>query len=133
VVTAAVVAAVLSGAPSTVHALITGGSPLAAARAAGALLGRPSLGRGLVAHGAISLGWAAVLARVLPRRHTAAWGALGGLGIAGLDLGIAVRVRGRRLQPVADLPILPQVADHAAFGAVVGATLARLSSPPCCA
>src|SRR6185295_8877081 len=74
VVRAAAVAAVVSGAPSTLHAVITGRSPLAAVRAAAALLpGRvprssvAELGTGLAVHAAISLGWTAVLAAALPR------------------------------------------------------------------
>ena len=43
---------------------------------------------GVLTHGAISLGWGVVLAAVLPRRRTVVWGALAGLVIAGLDLGV---------------------------------------------
>ena len=73
-----------------------------------------------LAHSALSIGWAAVLAGLLPRRHTAAWGAAAGLGIAALDLGLV----GRRLPAIRQLPVGPQVADHLAFGLVVGAVLA---------
>ena len=124
---AAVVAGALSGAPSTLHALVTGRDPLAAARAAGALLlpreRRPAalvLASGPV-HGAISLVWALVLARALPRRHTPAAGALAGLAIAALDLGLI----GRRIDPIRRLATGAQVADHVAFGVVTGAVLAR--------
>jgi hypothetical protein len=48
------------------------------------------------------------------------WGALAGLGIAALDLGLI----GRRFPRVRALPQLPQVADHVAYGATVGAVLA---------
>jgi len=48
-------------------------------------------------------------------------GRLGGLGIAALDLGIAQR----RFPAIAALPRAPQVADHVAFGAIVGAVLGR--------
>ena len=71
-------------------------------------------------HAALSVGWAEVLAAVLPRRRTAVWGALAGLGIAALDLGLI----GRRFPRVRALPQLPQVADHVAYGATVGAVLA---------
>jgi len=72
-------------------------------------------------HLAFSFGWAVVLARVLPRRHTVAAGALAGLAIAALDLGV-----GRRRFPrVRELQLLPQVADHLAYGAAVGFVLAR--------
>jgi len=122
---AGAVAAVISGAPSTVHALMTGGRPLEASLAAGAIVlpreQRP--GRLLLAaipvHLALSLGWALVLAAVLPRRSTVAYGALAGLGIAALDLGVI----GRRLDRIRALPQAPQVADHMAYGAIVGAVL----------
>jgi hypothetical protein len=124
---AGAVAAVLSGAPSTLHALLTGGDPLEAARAAGTLAlpreRRPArllLAAGPV-HLALSLGWGVVLAVGLPRRGTVAAGALGGLAIAALDLGVI----GRRLPPIRDLPTAPQVADHVAFGAVTAAVVAR--------
>jgi hypothetical protein len=124
---AGAVAAVLSGAPSTVHALATGRSPLDAVQAAGTLLlphDAPPIARaaaGLVAHGAISLGWGVVLAAVLPRRRTVVWGALAGLVIAGIDLGVL----GRRWPRIRALPLGPEVADHAAFGALVGAVVSR--------
>ena len=127
VLVAAVAGAASSGAPSTAHALATGGHPLEAARAAGTLVvpsasSTPALlvGAG-VAHGAISLWWAAVLAVVLPRRGTAAWGAAAGIAIAALDLGVI----GRRIPAIRALAVGPQVADHVAFGVVVGAVLAR--------
>jgi hypothetical protein len=118
---AATVAATLSGVPSTVHAVVTGRSPLAAARAAGELLGHPGLARGAVAHVAMSLGWSVVLAAGLPRRRRALWGGAAGLGIAALDLSIARR----RFPGIAALPTGPQVADHVAFGALVGFVLDR--------
>jgi hypothetical protein len=120
-------AAVVSGVPSTVHALATGRDPLEATLAAGTLL-RPHetrTSRLLVAavpvHVAISLGWALVLARTLPRRHTALAGAAAGLAIAAVDLGTVGRMN-RRIRA---LPLFPQLADHVAYGAAVGAVLAR--------
>lgn len=113
------VAGVVSGLPSTVHALVSGRSPLAAARAAGALLGRPGIGRGLLAHAAISVGWTTVLRVALPPRSGALGGAIAGIGIGLLDLAIA----DRRYPAVAALPRLPQLADHALFGALVGLVL----------
>jgi hypothetical protein len=114
--TAGVAAAVLSGAPSTLDALVHRRSPLEAARAAGVILGRPSLARGLAAHAVISLGWGVVLTAVLPRRHAPAWGALAGAGIYVLDM----EVIGRRWPAIRALPRLPQLADHLAFGIVLG-------------
>jgi hypothetical protein len=124
---AGAVAGALSGVPSTVHAVATGRSPVDALEAAGTLLladdSLPSAraAAGLVAHGAISLGWGVVLAAVLPRRRAVLWGALAGLAIAGLDLGVL----GRRWPRIRALPTAPQVADHVAFGALVGAVVSR--------
>jgi hypothetical protein len=70
---------------------------------------------------AASLGWALVLERLLGRRANAATGALAGLGIGVLDLGRA----GRLFPRIRALPLLPQLADHVAYGATVGYVLAR--------
>ncbi|HEY7594454.1 MAG TPA: hypothetical protein VH969_14985 [Actinophytocola sp.] len=127
-VKAGLVAAVLSGAPSTVHALVTGQDPLAATRAAGAMLlpreqrAIPLLAAAVPVHLALSLGWGVVLAAVLPRRHTTAWGAAAGLAIAALDL----RVPGRRTARIRELRMKPQVADHVTFGITAGAAIAEL-------
>jgi hypothetical protein len=123
-----VVAGVLSGAPSTLHAVLTGRSPLEAARAAGNVVlpaGAPPrrlLVAGALVHLALSVLWATVIARLLPRRHAVAFGALAGTAIAALDLGLV----GRHRPLVAALPAGPQVADHIAFGAVAAAVLRRL-------
>lgn len=120
-------AAVVSGAPSTVHALWAGRDPLEATLAAGSIVlpdeqrrGRLIASAGLT-HGAISLFWGLVLARVLPRSHTTSCGAAAGLAIAAIDLGLI----GRRFPRLRALPAAPQVADHLVFGAVVGAVVAR--------
>jgi hypothetical protein len=120
---------VLSGAPSTAWTLATGGDLLASTEAAGTLLvdagaSRPRLLlAGAVAHGALSLGWAVVLARVLPRRHPVRAGVVAGLVIAAVDLGVV----GRRVPAVRGLAPLPQIADHIAYGVVVATVLARTS------
>jgi hypothetical protein len=117
---AGLAAALLSGIPSTAHALLTGRDPLEATLAAGSILlpGETRRGRLLAAavpvHLAVSLGWTVVLDRAGVRGSRA--GALAGLGIAALDLGVAAR----RIPRVRALPLLPQLADHAAFGAVAG-------------
>jgi hypothetical protein len=122
---AGAVAAVLSGAPSTLHAIATRTSPLEATLAAGTLLlphERRALPLALAAvpvHLALSLGWALALAALLPRRQTVAAGTLAGLAIAALDLGVV----GRRNPRIRALPQLPQVLDHVAYGATVGAVL----------
>jgi hypothetical protein len=122
---AGAVAAVLSGAPSTLHAIATRSSPLEATLAAGTLLlphERRPLALALAAvpvHFALSFGWALALAALLPRRRTVAAGTIAGLAIAALDLGVV----GRRRPRIRALPQLPQVLDHVAYGATVGAVL----------
>jgi hypothetical protein len=123
---AGVVAVVLSGAPSTLHALATGRDPLEASRAAGSLVlpretrTQPLMLASAITHTALSLGWATVLSRVLPRDHERSSGALAGLAIAAIDLGVV----GRRYPRIRDLHVAPQLADHIAFGLVVGTVLA---------
>ena len=123
---AGAVAAVLSGAPSTLHALATHKSPIEATLAAGTLLAPPRtksrtvlLLAAVPVHLALSIGWGLVLAAVLPRRRTVAWGTLAGLAIAALDLGVV----GRRYPRIRALAPLPQILDHLAYGATVGAVL----------
>ncbi|HEY7134961.1 MAG TPA: hypothetical protein VIB48_07840 [Acidimicrobiia bacterium] len=124
---AAAVAGLGSGAPSTIVGVARGDDLLASTRAAGTmLLGEdaepgPLLAAGAVVHACLSLVWSTLLVRALPRRHPIACGALAGLAIAGLDLGLV----GRRLHAVAALPIGPQLADHVAFGVLVGAVVSR--------
>ena len=121
------VAAVVSGAPSTLHALARGANPLEATLAAGSMLlpreRRPAvlLLAAVPVHVALSLWWALALAALLPRRRTVAWASLAGLAIAAFDLGVV----GRRFARVRALPPAPQVLDHLAYGATVGAVLSR--------
>ncbi|MFN2519104.1 MAG: hypothetical protein ABR604_08700 [Jatrophihabitantaceae bacterium] len=135
-VRAGAVAAVCSGAPSTVWAVLRGTDPLAPSLAAGAMLlprssRRSSLLMAAAAvHTVLSLGWAQVLAAAAgPRESTVTSGLLrgaaGGLGIAALDLGLAHAASSPRLEKVRALPVLPQVADHVAFGALVAGLLAH--------
>ena len=120
-------AAVLSGAPSTVHALATGRDPLEATKAAGSVLlpretrALPLLVAAVPLHLALSYGWAFALERA--RIRGVVRGAAAGLAIAALDLGVA----GRRFPRVRALPFLPQLADHLAYGAVAGFVLAHRS------
>ena len=126
-IAAGAAAALLSGVPSTLHAILSGIDPLEASLAAGTLLlrdeRRPSrlLPAAMIAHGALSLGWALVLAATLPRQRTIAWGALAGLAIAALDLGVV----GRCYPRIRALALAPQVLDHVAYGATVGCVLSR--------
>jgi hypothetical protein len=94
---------------------------LGAARAAGTLLGRPSLARGLLAHVAITGLWSAVLAATLPKHHPLVAGAVAGLAIAALDLGLI----GRRYPAINALPEGPQVLDHLAFGVTAAAAISH--------
>jgi hypothetical protein len=126
------VASVVSGAPSTLHALVTGRSLIESVYAAGTLLTPRTTSRGrlavsgLAAHAAISLGWGALLGLALPRRHPVLAGAAAGLAIAALDLGVVAR----RFPRIRALPAGAQVADHVAFGAVVGFALSRSAPVP---
>lgn len=124
---AGVVAGVVSGAPSTAIALARGDDPLQTAAAAGTLAVPSSASRatqlvaGAAVHATLSVGWGVVLAVVVPRRRAVVGGALAGLAIAALDLGVV----GRRHPAIAALPTGPQLLDHVAYGAVAGAVLAR--------
>jgi hypothetical protein len=122
----------LSGVPSTVHALLTGRDPLAAARAAGNLLLPADAGPGAlllaggIAHMALSLGWGTVLAMAVRRTSLSpvAVGLAGGAAIAAVDLGLLAHGPiGRRWPLIRALPVGPQVADHLAFGAIAGAAV----------
>ena len=124
---AGVVAAAVSGAPSTLYALATRRDPLEATLAAGSVM-LPRERRRLLlflaaapVHLSISLFWSLVLARALPRTRPVAVGAAAGVAIAAIDLGVI----GRRFPRVRALPLLPQLADHALYGAGVGYVLAR--------
>lgn len=132
-VRAGLVGAAFSGAPSTAVALLRGEDLLASTEAVGAVVlaraGRPGrLLAGGAVHVLISLMWARVLGRVLSARLStprstrtggAIAGAFCGLGIAAVDLGLI----GRRLPAIRSLPTAPQLADHVAYGALVGWTL----------
>ena len=136
---AAAVAGTLSGAPSTVHALVTGADPLAAARAAGNLLlaadAPPAelLAAGALAHSLLSLCWAAVSAAAVRRtsRPPVVVGLAVGAAIAAVDLGLVAHgPAGRRWPLIRALPVWPQVADHLAFGALAAVVVARADRRP---
>src|SRR5438270_11454740 len=121
---AGLVAGLLSGAPSTLHAAVTGADPLAAARAAGNLLlpagAGPAalLAAGAAAHVALSAGWGTVVAMAARRSSLppAVTGMLAGAVIAAIDLGLVAHgPAGRRWPLIRALPVGPQVADHLAF------------------
>jgi hypothetical protein len=112
---------VVSGLPSTLHAVLTGRPLTASVRAAGTLLGRPTIVRGALAHAVISAFWSAVLVPALPERRRLAAGLAAGAAIHVLDL----EVIGRRIPAMRALPRPAQLADHLAFGALVAVTSSR--------
>jgi hypothetical protein len=125
VLAAGLAGAVLSGLPSTLWSLAEGGDPLESGRALGRVL-LPRSERTLVLlaaaappHLALSVGWAGVLAAILPEHDEPGLAVLGGLAIAGLDLVVLRRFFG----PIAALPQGRQWADHVAFGLTVGIVL----------
>jgi hypothetical protein len=125
VLAAGLAGAVLSGVPSTAWTLLEGGDPLESARAVGKVLLPGSqrtvllLAAAAPVHLGLSLGWAAVLAAVLPDRAEPLTATVGGLAIAALDLAVL----GRFFAPIAALPQGRQWADHVAFGLTVGVVL----------
>jgi hypothetical protein len=130
VIEATAVAATLSGVPSTLHALVVGGSVRRAAvyvfdatSAAGTLVppGRPGFARGVIVHIGISAVCGELLARALPASRPVAWGAAAGLAIGVVNVGLI----GRRFPAISALPLLPQLADHVAFGALFAAVVDR--------
>jgi len=127
-VAAGLVAAAASGIPSTTWTLARGGDVLDGARAAGRLL-LPGerrtpvlLAAAVPVHLTLSVGWALVLARVIPPRAEPLCGLAGGLAIAALDLGVI----GRRIPAIRALEQPPQWLDHAAYGLAVGLVLRRV-------
>ena len=121
--------AVLSGMPSTLVTLARREPLLDGVRAAGSLLVRDPragdaalLAAAVPAHLALSFGWAAVLAQLVPRGAELPGGVLGGLAIAALDLGVIAPLCAPRVRA---LPQGRQWADHVAFGLAVGVVLRR--------
>jgi hypothetical protein len=125
-------AAALSGFPSTAWTLSRRGDISASTEALGAdLLELAGVEGGRLrrlvvagaAHVGISLVWARLLRRLgdRPPLRASSYGIAAGLAIGLLDL----KVVGRRLPRVSRLELGPQLADHAAFGAVVGCLLSR--------
>jgi hypothetical protein len=126
--TAGWTATLLGGIPSTVHAIATGADVTEATRAAGAMLIPASSGvvelfmAAAVVHVAVSFFWAAILVRMLPRKHVLLWATAAAVVIGIIDL----RVIAPRFFPeVANLSFGPQMADHLMWGASLGWALAR--------
>lgn len=120
-------AAILGGIPSTVYALATGGDPLEATRAAGAMLVDPAsedavlFAAAAVAHLGVNFFWAALLVWLLPRRHVLAWALVAATAIALIDLRVIAPLF---FPEVHALAFGPQLADHLAWGASLGGVLA---------
>ena len=127
---AAVFAAVLSGIPSTLWALVSGGDVWEATLAAGAaLIGSDAtftqlLAAATVAHGGMSLFWAGVLCALLRKKWPTICGTVAGILIAVLD----ILIIGQAFPSIRELAFLPQLADHMMFGAVVGAVVGWIGS-----
>jgi hypothetical protein len=119
--------ALLSGVPSTTVALLRRERLLDGATAAGSMLlprerrTLPLLAAAVPVHLALSLGWAAAMSALLPRRATVPAAVAGGLGIAALDL----EVVGRAFPRIRALPQGRQWADHVAYGVAVGVVVRR--------
>ena len=130
VVEATLIAAALSGLPSTLHTSIKQRSVRSAAvyvydttRAVGTLVppGRPGFGRGVVVHLAISVLCGETPARTLPRNQSVAWGAAAGFLIGVINVGAI----GRLFPAIRRLPLVPQLADNVMFGTVFALVLDR--------
>lgn len=112
-------------------ALRRGEDIFASTEAVGAVLlpdrrrGWARVAAGAAAHVLISLFWARVLAHVLRDHEDAVGAALAGAGcgagIAFVDIGVIARF----LPPIRELRAGPVVADHVAYGAIVGWVLHR--------
>jgi hypothetical protein len=120
------VATALSGIPSTLYSALTGADIAEPTRAAGAMLiaadsnDRELLIAAAVVHITVSFFWSAILILILPRAFTASACVLAALLIGVLDL----RVIAPRFFPeVANLSLLPQIADHLMWGACLGLVL----------
>ena len=120
-------AALLSGIPSTLYALVTGGDPMQATRAAGAMLIASTSGdaalfaAAAVVHLAVTIFWATVLSLLLPPRHVIAASVAALALVAVIDLRVIARIA---FPEVYALPFWPQFADHLAWGASFGLALA---------
>ena len=126
-------AALVGVIPSTVYLLVTGGDVFASVNALAAMLSAnelPVLHRVAVAaaiHITLSFFWASMLVALLPRRAPV-FGALAASAIITiLDLKV---IAPHYFTDAAALEFLPQLADHLAWGATVGAVLrVRRKSP----
>jgi hypothetical protein len=125
-------ATTFSGAPSTLHALLTGGDVGEATWAAGGMLISPDAPRpalfaaAALVHGSVSAFWALVAGCLLPRRHTLAWALVFSTAVGVLALQVIAPLA---FPGVAALAFWPQMADHLMWGACLGAALQYASKP----
>ena len=130
--TAAVLAGILGGIPSTAWALVNRGDAWEAALAVGAImLGSDApfsrlIASAIVFHGVMSFFWAAVLCAFLPPRRRMLWGLIAGALIAVLD----ILLIGQAIPAIRSLAFVPQLADHLMFGVIVGAVVDHQRSLP---
>lgn len=126
----AAAASLLSGVPSVTRALLRG-SPrsavayaIEATRTVGSIApsGRPGFVRGAAIHTVISVVAGELLGLVLPRERSIGWGALGGLTLGVVNVGL---IAPRRYPLIAELDLAPQIADNIAFGVVFAAVADR--------
>jgi hypothetical protein len=83
--------------------------------------GRPGFIRGAIIHVGISVLCGEALARTLPQTHSTSCGAVAGLAIGVINVGVI----GRRFPAIRELPLVPQLADNVAFGVVFAAIVDR--------
>ena len=119
--------------PSTVYLLVTGGDVFASVNAIAAMVAAnelPVLHRVAVAaavHFALSFFWTSVLVALIPRRAPVFGAIVASAIITFFDLKV---IAPHYFAEVAALALVPQLADHLAWGATVGAVLhARQKSP----
>ena len=120
---ATAVAAALSGAPSTLDAfrrqrdlrsVMTYVWDTTCSVGTLVPLGQPDFMRGALLHVGISVLCGEGLARTVPETNSVIWGAGAGLVIGVINVGVI----GRRFPAIAALPLVPQLADNVAFGAL---------------
>ncbi|MBW2279781.1 MAG: hypothetical protein JRG76_07165 [Deltaproteobacteria bacterium] len=125
-------AGLVSGVPSTVYLLVTGGDLFASLDALVAMVTSRDLAMpyhvavAAGVHFAVSFGWAAVLVALVPRRAPVLGALAASVLIALVDLEL---IAPYFFAEVAALPFLPQLADHLAWGAVVGVVLRARRRP----
>ncbi len=119
--------------PSTVYLLVTGGDVFASVNAIAAMVAAnelPVLHRVAVAaavHFALSFFWASVLVALVPRRAPVFGALVASAIIAFLDLKV---IAPHYFAEAAALAFVPQLADHLAWGATVGAVLRAHQKSP---